>query len=139
MPQAITVAATTVGDARASFSNYGSCVDLFAPGAGISSAWATSDTASSTLDGTSMASPHVAGAAALFLETHPDATPAEVAAAIVADSTPDRVGDAGDGSPNRLLYSVTEGFTAATAAPHERGAGGGAGHGAGHGALNSAE
>jgi subtilisin family serine protease len=147
VPQAITVAATTVGDVRASFSNYGSCVDLFAPGAGIVSAWATSDTASSTLDGTSMASPHVAGAAALFLETHPRATPAEVASAIVADATPDRVGDAGDGSPNRLLYSVAEGFTAATAVPRERGAGGwaggwaggGAGSGVGRGARHSAE
>lgn len=120
VPQAITVAATTAGDVRASFSNFGSCVDLFAPGAGVVSAWATSDTASSTLDGTSMASPHVAGAAALFLETHPDATPAQVSAAIVADATADRVGNAGEGSPNRLLYSVSEGRTTATGTRHER-------------------
>ncbi|MGE5126707.1 MAG: S8 family peptidase [Betaproteobacteria bacterium] len=107
--QALTVAATTATDARAGFSNEGACVDLFAPGARITSAWATSDTASSTLDGTSMASPHVAGAAALYLEGHPDATPSDVVRAIVAEATSDHVVDVGVGTPNRLLYSPAEG------------------------------
>ena len=106
LPEALTVAATNIGDARATFSNYGRCVDLFAPGAGITSAWATSDTASSVLDGTSMASPHVAGAAALYLGSHPRATPVEVAAALVAMATSDRVANVGIGTPNLLLFSL---------------------------------
>ncbi len=104
VPEALTVAATTQGDVRADFSNHGACVDLFAPGVAITSAWATSDTASSTLDGTSMASPYVAGTAALYLESHRDATPAAVAWAILAAATADHVLDAG-GAPNRLLFS----------------------------------
>ncbi len=108
---AITVAASTSGDARAEFSNYGSCVDLFAPGAGITSAWATSDTASAVLDGTSMASPYVAGAVALYLQLHPDAPPQAVAAAIAAGATPDRISAPGAGTPNLLLYSLLEGGT----------------------------
>jgi subtilisin family serine protease len=104
-PNAITVAATTSSDARASFSNYGSCVDLFAPGANITSAWYTSTTATNTISGTSMASPHVAGVAALYLQGSPAATPAAVAAAIIGNTTPNKVTSAGTGSPNRLLYS----------------------------------
>ncbi len=73
--EAITVGATTSSDARASYSNYGSVVDLFAPGSSITSAWRTSDTATNTISGTSMASPHVAGAAALYLVSNPSATP----------------------------------------------------------------
>lgn len=73
--QAITVGASTINDARASFSNWGSCLDLFAPGENITSAWNTSDTATNTISGTSMASPHVAGAAALYLATAPFASP----------------------------------------------------------------
>ncbi|MEO7998742.1 MAG: S8 family peptidase, partial [Gemmatimonadaceae bacterium] len=79
-PQAITVAATSSNDFRASYSNYGTCVDIFAPGSSITSSWYTSDIATNTISGTSMATPHVAGVAALYLETHPTDAPATVAA-----------------------------------------------------------
>lgn len=105
-PAAITVGSTTMSDARSSFSNFGTCVDIFAPGSSITSAWRTSDTATNTISGTSMASPHVAGVAALFLETNPTASPATVTAAIINSSTPNKVSNAGTGSPNRLLFSL---------------------------------
>ena len=110
-PVAITVGATEpTTDARASFSNKGPCLDLFAPGVSILSAGIANDTATSTFTGTSQAAPHVAGVAARFLQTHPAATPADVLAAIhaAADiaSTPGwgGIGNAGDGSPNELLH-----------------------------------
>jgi aqualysin 1 len=103
---AITVGATTINDARASFSNFGTCLDIFAPGSNITSSWNTSDTATNTISGTSMATPHVAGVAALFLETNPTASPSTVTAALVNSSTPNKVTSAGTGSPNRLLYSL---------------------------------
>jgi len=106
---AITVGSTTTSDARSSFSNFGTCVDIFAPGSSITSSWNTSDTATNTISGTSMATPHVTGVAALFLETNPTATPAQVAAAIINSSTPNKVTGAGTGSPNRLLYSLLTG------------------------------
>lgn len=103
--EAITVGATTSTDARASYSNKGSCLDLFAPGSSITSAWITSNTATNTISGTSMATPHVAGVAALYLQGH-NATPQQVRDAIVNAATPNVVGNAGKGSPNRLLYSL---------------------------------
>ena len=106
---AITVGATTTTDARSSFSNFGTCLDIFAPGSGITSSWNTSDTATNTISGTSMATPHVTGVAALFLETNPTASPATVTAAIVNNSTPNKVTSAGTGSPNRLLFSLLTG------------------------------
>lgn len=102
--EAITVGATTSADARASYSNYGSCLDTFAPGSSITSAWYNSDTAVSTISGTSMASPHVAGAAALYLAVNPSASPAQVAQALVDNATTNIVTSPGTGSPNRLLY-----------------------------------
>ncbi|MFJ4684497.1 S8 family peptidase [Streptomyces sp. NPDC088789] len=102
--EAITVGATTSTDARASYSNYGTILDLFAPGSSITSAWNTNDTATSTISGTSMASPHVAGAAALHLAANPTATPAQVSSALTAAATPNVVTNPGTGSPNRLLY-----------------------------------
>lgn len=103
---AITVGATTSSDARASYSNYGSCLDLFAPGSSITSAWYTSNTATSTISGTSMASPHVAGVAALYLQGHTSATPQAVRDAIVNNATSGKVSNAGSKSPNLLLYSL---------------------------------
>jgi len=102
--EAITVGATQNNDAKASFSNYGTCLDIFAPGVNITSSWATGDTATNTISGTSMATPHVAGAAALYLSTNPAATPAQVRDALVANATPNKVTSPGTGSPNRLLF-----------------------------------
>ena len=104
--QALTVASSTSSDARSSFSNYGSCVDLFAPGSSITSAWSTGDTATNTISGTSMASPHVAGAAALYLAQNPTASPSTVHAAIVNNASVGKLTSIGTGSPNRLLYSL---------------------------------
>jgi subtilisin family serine protease len=101
-----TVGSTTTTDARSSFSNYGTCVDVFAPGSSILSSWYTSDTATNTISGTSMASPHVAGVAALYLQTNPSAAPATVANAINTSATAGKVTSPGTGSPNRLLYSL---------------------------------
>ncbi|MGV3710542.1 MAG: S8 family serine peptidase [Gemmatimonas sp.] len=101
-PAVITVAATNASDTRAGWSNYGSCVDIFAPGESILSTWYTDDKATNTQSGTSMATPHVAGVAALYLETNPTATPATVTSALLAAARTNKVSDLA-GSPNRLL------------------------------------
>jgi len=106
---ALTVGSTTSSDARSSFSNYGSCLDLFAPGSSITSAWHTSSSATNTISGTSMATPHVAGVAALYLQDSPSASPSTVSAAIVNGATTNVVSGAGSGSPNRLLHSLLDG------------------------------
>ncbi|MDQ6887148.1 MAG: S8 family serine peptidase [Gemmatimonadota bacterium] len=103
-PDALTVAATTSIDARASYSSWGSCVDLFAPGSAITSAWNGSDTQTNTISGTSMATPHVTGAAALYLQNNPTASAAQVAQALKTNATPNRISDV-VGSPNLLLYT----------------------------------
>jgi subtilisin family serine protease len=102
---AITVGATTSSDARASYSNFGTCLDVFAPGSAITSAWHTGTTATNSISGTSMASPHVAGVAALILEGTPSASPSAVTSAIVGSATTGKVTSPGTGSPNLLLYS----------------------------------
>ncbi len=104
-PLAITVGATSINDARPSFSNYGTCLDIFAPGENITSDWNSSDTATNTISGTSMASPHVAGAAALYLGLNPGATPQQVRDAMVNKATDGKVTNPGTGSPNKLLFS----------------------------------
>ena len=104
-PAAITVGATDANDTRASFSNYGSCLDIFAPGVRILSAARTSDTATAVMSGTSMASPHVAGAAALALAAHPDWTPAQVRDDLVGHAGSGLVRNPGSGSPNKLLFT----------------------------------
>ncbi|MEU4691464.1 S8 family peptidase [Actinoplanes sp. NPDC023714] len=103
---AITVGSTTSTDARSSFSNYGSVLDIFAPGSSITSAWYTSTSATNTISGTSMASPHVAGAAALVLSRNTGYTPAQVASALTSNATTGVVTNPGSGSPNRLLFVV---------------------------------
>lgn len=103
--EAITVGSTTNTDARSSFSNFGAVLDIFAPGSAITSAWHTSSTAINTISGTSMASPHVAGVAALYLEANPGSTPAQVEQGLKASATPNVVTNAGTGSPNLLLFS----------------------------------
>jgi subtilisin family serine protease len=101
--EGIVVGASDAADRAAYFSNYGPCLDLFAPGVDITSAGITSDTATASMDGTSMAAPHVAGAAALLLAANPAMTPAQVQAALVSAAVPDKVRGAGPGSATGLL------------------------------------
>jgi hypothetical protein len=101
---ALTVGATTTTDARATYSNFGACLDLFAPGTGITSAWHTSNTDTNTISGTSMAAPHVAGLAARYLSVATTAVPSQVMDAIKNSATPNVVTSAGTLSPNLLAY-----------------------------------
>ncbi len=105
--QAITVGASTRTDARSSFSNFGSVVDIFAPGSSITSAWRTSDTATNTISGTSMATPHVAGMAARFLQGNPTASPATVATELVNTATLSHLSGIPTGTANRLLFRAS--------------------------------
>jgi subtilisin family serine protease len=106
LPAAVTVAASDSADRQASFSNFGSCVDLYAPGVGITSAYYTSSTATASMSGTSMAAPHTAGAAAVLLSQNPALTPAQVASALTSNATAGVITAAGTGTPNRLLYAA---------------------------------
>ncbi|MFJ4125519.1 serine protease [Streptomyces sp. FT05W] len=106
VPEAITVASSTEDDEQSSFSNFGSVVDIYAPGSDITSAWNDSDDATNTISGTSMATPHVVGAAAVYLGGHPDATPEEVAKALTDGATPDAISNATEGTANKLLKVV---------------------------------
>jgi aqualysin 1 len=102
--EAIIVGSSTRTDTRSSFSNVGSVVDIFAPGSSVASAWSTSDTATRTISGTSMAAPHVAGVAARYLQNHRSASPATVRTAIVNASTKGRLTGLPSGTANRLLF-----------------------------------
>ncbi|HUR13256.1 MAG TPA: S8 family serine peptidase [Mycobacteriales bacterium] len=103
-PLALTVSAVNNTDTKPIWANYGTCVDLFAGGVDVNSSWYTSDTATSLSSGTSMSSPHVAGAAAMYLSANPSATPAQVATFLTSQATTGAVKSAGSGSPNKLLY-----------------------------------
>jgi subtilisin family serine protease len=102
---ATSVAASTSSDARASFSNYGSCVHLYAPGASITSTWINSSTRS--ISGTSMASPHVAGVAALYKQAFGDASYSTIRSWLINNSTTGVITGNPSGTPNRLLYKST--------------------------------
>ncbi|MBG6218960.1 subtilisin family serine protease [Arthrobacter sp. CAN_A6] len=106
LPAALTVAASDSSDRQASFSNVGTCVDLYAPGVSIMSASSTSTTATATLSGTSMAAPHATGAAVLLLAQQPSLTPAQVTATLNNEATTNVVSSASAGTPNRLLYAA---------------------------------
>ena len=108
-PSAITVGASERADNRASYSNFGTCLDIFAPGSAIVSSWIGSANATNTISGTSMASPHVAGAAALLLEKNPSFTPAQIQDQMTAGATPNKVSSPGTGSINLLLATETAG------------------------------
>ncbi len=103
---ALTVAASDRDDASASFTNHGRCVDLYASGVGILSAWYTNDKASNTISGTSMATPHVAGVAALYLQSHTSATPAQVSEALTGAATAGRITGEPSGTPDLLLHTT---------------------------------
>lgn len=106
LKEAIKVGSTTNTDARSSFSNYGECVDIFAPGSDIESAWETSTSATKTISGTSMATPHVAGVLALYLERNPSSSQSQAKSALLAGSTSGKISSVGTGSPNRLLNTA---------------------------------
>ncbi|MFB6812418.1 S8 family serine peptidase [Streptomyces sp. NPDC056387] len=103
VPEAITVASSTIDDQQSSFSNFGSVVDLYAPGSDITSDWKDSDTATKTISGTSMATPHVTGTAAVYLAGHPSATPAQTASALTGAATAGAVTNPSAGTANKLL------------------------------------
>ncbi|AJT63666.1 S8 family peptidase [Streptomyces chattanoogensis] len=104
--EAITVASSTNKDEQSDFSNFGSVVDIYAPGSDITSDWNGSDDATKTISGTSMATPHVVGAAAVYLANHKDAKPADVEKALTDGATPDKISNPGEGTPNKLLKVV---------------------------------
>ncbi|MBT2389120.1 S8 family peptidase [Streptomyces maoxianensis] len=104
--EAITVASSTKEDAQSEFSNFGAVVDIYAPGSDITSAWNDSDEGTKTISGTSMATPHVVGAAAVYLGAHQDATPEQVATALTGGATADKISNPSAGTPNKLLKVV---------------------------------
>ena len=109
-PTAITTAASTISDTKASFSNYGSCVDIFAPGENITSAWIGSDSATNTISGTSMASPHAAGTAALIFDSKPGASVKKITKIMKKKSTKNTLSGLPADTANKLVY--TKGFKA---------------------------
>jgi subtilisin family serine protease len=119
-PSAITVGSTTSGDVRSSFSNWGTCVDIFAPGSSITSSWNTSDTATNTISGTSMATPHVVGVVALYLQQHGTTSVSTVTSALKSAASVNKVTSIGTGSPNLLAYSLFPSTATPTPTPAPR-------------------
>ncbi len=119
--EAITVGASAATDVRAGFSNFGTCLDIFAPGVNITSAWNSANNATNTISGTSMSSPYTAGVAALYLAANPSKTPAEVQAALKSNAASGKVSSAGTGSPNLLLQSLFAGTGARASIPLNNG------------------
>lgn len=111
VPDAVTVAATDWTDAAPAWSNQGSCVDVFAPGVGITGAWHSGDMAIARISGTSMAAPHAAGVAALYLESNPTASPAAVESMLVTSAAVGKISGATSDTPNLLLQSLLTGST----------------------------
>ncbi|MFV0127163.1 S8 family peptidase [Streptomyces sp. HMX112] len=106
VPEAITVASSTKDDKQSEFSNFGAVVDVYAPGSDITSTWNDSDEGTKTISGTSMATPHVVGAAAVYLANHQDAKPAQVATALTGGATVDKIANPSGGTANKLLKIV---------------------------------
>lgn len=104
-PTALTVAASDISDQEASFSNHGPCVDLYAPGVNIVSAWLSSDTATATLSGTSMAAPHVTGGLALVLELKPAADAQQITRTLLRKTSKGKISNPEGGTPNKLLFT----------------------------------
>ena len=114
---AITVGATGEGDLKASYTNFGTCVDINAPGSNITAGWYFSNTSTRVASGTSMASPHVAGAAAIYRGLYPTATVAQVTSALISTATPDVITNLNVGTPNKMLYVSPTDTWPAYAAP----------------------
>merc|ERR1719225_1023923 len=104
VPSAITVGSTDATDSRSSFSNYGTCVDIWAPGSSVVSLSRTSDSGTRSLSGTSMACPHVSGAAALVLGADPSKNPAKVLQELLDNAALDTISDLKAGDTNAMLY-----------------------------------
>ena len=107
-PAAITVGATDINDNEAYFSNYGTCLDIYAPGVSITSAWVGSSTKTATISGTSMSAPHVSGVAALYLGDNPKAGTKDVRVALRHGASTQKIAGIGEKSPNKLLYSLID-------------------------------
>merc|ERR1719409_2383431 len=119
VPAAITVGSTTNSDTMSGFSNYGTCVDIFAPGSSIKSAGKASDTSQATMSGTSMACPHVAGVVALVLSSNNAATPAEITNLLTSGARQGKISSLPESpaSPNLLLNAVLAGVETTTQPP----------------------
>jgi subtilisin family serine protease len=105
---AYTVNAMQQGDRRSTFSNFGSCTDIFAPGTSITAAWINNDSSTNTISGTSMASPHVAGIAALLVGESGSMSVAQVKSQMTSNAYSGKISNAGNGSPNLMAFNTRD-------------------------------